>query len=107
MIEVTDEGTVLYKTEHNRMARFPEAASQDLLAGLRRNFQVSDPLDFLAELTQHIPNPPEQAGHTYSRSNRSTSFWRAARQSRTVPSSLAEARRLSSDENTTAFTSSM
>ena len=57
MIEVTAEGKVLYKTEHNRMARFPEAASEDLAAGARRNFQVFDPLDFLAEVTQHPPSP--------------------------------------------------
>jgi hypothetical protein len=59
MIEVTGEGKVLYKTEHNRMARFPEAASPDLLAGPKRNFQVFDPLDFLAEVTQHIPDAGE------------------------------------------------
>ena len=44
MIEVTDRGQVLYKTEHHRMARFPEAASPELLAGPKRNFQVFDPL---------------------------------------------------------------
>ena len=59
MIEVTAEGQVLYKTEHNRLGRFPEAASEDLLAGPKRNFQVFDPLDFLAEVTQHMPDPGE------------------------------------------------
>jgi hypothetical protein len=57
MIEVTKEGKVLYKTEHNRLGRCPEAASDDLLLGPKRNFQVFDPLDFLAEVTQHIPDP--------------------------------------------------
>jgi len=28
MIEVTEQGKVLYKTEHNRLARFPEAGSR-------------------------------------------------------------------------------
>jgi hypothetical protein len=42
-------------TEHNRMGRFPEAASQDLLAGPKRNSQMFDPLGFLAEVAQHIP----------------------------------------------------
>ena len=47
MVEVTclrrgfgrqaEEGKVLYKTGHNRLGRFPEAASQDLLAGPKRN----------------------------------------------------------------------
>ena len=55
MIEVTQEGKVLYKTGDNRLGRFPEAASEDLLPDPRRNFQIFDPLDFLAEVTQHIP----------------------------------------------------
>jgi Putative transposase len=57
MIEVTAEGKVLYKSGQNRLGRFPEAASEDLAAGVSRNFQVFDPLDFLAEVTQHIPDP--------------------------------------------------
>jgi hypothetical protein len=59
MIEVTGRGQVFYKTGDNRLGRFPEAASDDLLAGPKRNFQVFDPLDFLAEVTQHIPDPGE------------------------------------------------
>ena len=54
----------MVQTEHNRLGRYPEAASDDLLAGPCRNFQVFDPLDFLAELTQHIP---DQGGHLISR----------------------------------------
>ena len=49
MIEVTEQGKVLYKTERNRLSGFPEAASKDLVAGPKRNFQVFDPLDFLAD----------------------------------------------------------
>jgi len=59
MIDVTEEGKVFYKSGHNRMSRFPEPASEDLLAGPKRNFQVFDPLDFLAEVTQHVPEPGE------------------------------------------------
>ena len=44
----------------NRLGRFPEAASEELLAGPSRNFQVYDPLDFLAGVTQHIPDPGER-----------------------------------------------
>ena len=55
MIQVTGEGQVIYKTGDNRLGRFPEAASDDLMAGPKRNFQIFDPLDFLAEVTQHIP----------------------------------------------------
>jgi hypothetical protein len=57
MIEVTAAGKVIYKTEHNAVGRFPEPGDGDLLAGPSRNFQVFDPLDFLAEVTQHIPDP--------------------------------------------------
>ena len=51
MIEVTGQVDGLYKTEHNRLARFPEAASEDLAAGAKRSFQVFYPMDFLAEVT--------------------------------------------------------
>jgi hypothetical protein len=44
MIEVTEQGKALYKTERNRLSGFPEAASKDLVAGPKRNFQVFDPL---------------------------------------------------------------
>ncbi|MBM3884010.1 MAG: hypothetical protein FJ387_30620 [Verrucomicrobia bacterium] len=33
------------------MGRFPEPGDEELLAGPSRNFQVFDPLDFLAEVT--------------------------------------------------------
>jgi hypothetical protein len=56
MIEVTEAGKVIYKTEHNAVGRFPEPGDDELLAGPSRNFQVFDPLDFLAEVTQHIPD---------------------------------------------------
>ena len=60
MIEVTEAGKVIYKTEHNAVGRFPEPGDQELAAGPSRNFQVFDPLDFLAEVTQHIPDAGEQ-----------------------------------------------
>jgi hypothetical protein len=59
MIEVTDAGKVIYKLEHNAVGRFPEPGDGELLAGPSRNFQVFDPLDFLVEVTQHIPDPGE------------------------------------------------
>jgi hypothetical protein len=70
MIEVTGQGQVIYKTGDNRLGRFPEAASEDLLAEPKRNFQVFEPLDFLAacpavaserrgKVPQHIPDPGE------------------------------------------------
>lgn len=59
MIEVTEAGKVIYKTEHNAVSRFPEPGDEELAAGPSRNLQVFDPLDFLAEVTQHIPNAGE------------------------------------------------
>ena len=56
MIEVTEAGKVIYKTEHNAVGRFPEPGDDELMAGPPRNFQVFEPLDFLAEVTQHIPD---------------------------------------------------
>jgi Putative transposase len=41
------------------VSRFPEPGDQELVAGPSRNFQVFDPLDFLAEGTQHIPDAGE------------------------------------------------
>jgi hypothetical protein len=57
MIQVTEAGKVIHKTEHNAVGRFPEPGDEELLAGSSRNFQIFDPLDFLAEVTQHIPDP--------------------------------------------------
>lgn len=57
--EVTEAGKVICKTDHNAVGRFPEPGDGGLLAGPSSNFQVFDPLDFLAEVTQHIPAPGE------------------------------------------------
>ena len=59
LIEVTKAGKVIYKTEHNAVGRFPEPGDEELRAGPSRNFQIFDPLDFLAEVTQHIPDAGE------------------------------------------------
>ena len=39
--------------------------SGDLRTGVNRNFQVFDPLDFLAEVTPHIPNKGERTIRYY------------------------------------------
>jgi hypothetical protein len=54
-IAVTQAGKVIYKSEHNAVGHFPEPGDGELAAGPSRNFQVFDPLDFLAEVSQHIP----------------------------------------------------
>ncbi len=65
VVRVTDEGSVLYRAEEGHCRRFPGPASADLRGGPRRNFQVFGALDFLAELTQHIPNKGEHLVRYY------------------------------------------
>ena len=45
--------------------RFPPPTDDELLAGPSRNFQVFDPLDFLAEVTQPIPDFGGHLVHYY------------------------------------------
>jgi hypothetical protein len=80
MIEVTEAGKVIYKTEHNAVGRFPEPGDDALLAGPSRNFQVFDPLDFLAEVTQHVPDPGEHLIRYYGWYSNKSRGQRAQRQ---------------------------
>jgi len=65
IIKLTPEGRVVYKAEHENCRRFPEPASASLRPNVNRNFQVFDPLDFLAEITQHIPDAREHTIRYY------------------------------------------
>jgi hypothetical protein len=57
MVRLTDDGKVMYRASHPNCTRFPMLGQEmDLRPGMRRNYQVFDPLDFLASVTQHIPN---------------------------------------------------
>ena len=56
---------MVYRAEKADCRRFPTPASGDLAGGPRRNFQVFDALDFLAELTQHIPDKGEHLVRYY------------------------------------------
>ncbi len=38
---------------------FPVTGDKDLTSGMPRNYEIYGPLDFLAEVTQHIPNKGE------------------------------------------------
>jgi hypothetical protein len=80
MIEVTDAGKVIYKSEHNAVGRFPEPGDEALWAGPKRNFQVFDPLDSLAEVTQHIPDPGEHLIRYYGWYSNKTRGQRSKRQ---------------------------
>ena len=59
MVCLTDEDSVIYCAEQDHCRRFPGPASADLRGGPRRNFQIFHPLDFLAELTEHISEKGE------------------------------------------------
>jgi hypothetical protein len=44
IIEVTPEGKVIYKATRDHCYRYPEPGSEDLGEGVKRNFQIFDPL---------------------------------------------------------------
>ena len=59
IVRVTESGSVVYRAQKGDCRRFPTPASPDLAGVTSRNFQVFDAVDFLAELTQHIPDKGE------------------------------------------------
>jgi hypothetical protein len=65
IVRLTEDGSVVYRAEKDQCHRFPGAASRDLRGGPSRNFQVFNALDFLAELTQHIPEKGEHIVRFY------------------------------------------
>ncbi|MDA7903326.1 transposase [Mariniblastus sp.] len=65
VVRLTNDGSVVYRAQQDRCRRFPGPASGDLKNGPRRNFQVFSALDFLAEVTQHIPNKGEHLVRYY------------------------------------------
>jgi hypothetical protein len=76
MVRLTAEGKVLYRASRTKAVRFPEKGNPKFTKGLKRNFEIFDPLDFLAEATQpalssrrriegHIPNKGEHLIHYY------------------------------------------
>ncbi len=67
LIRVTPDGKVLYLAEKTTPRHFPRPASPDLFGGVARNFQIFDPLDFIAELTQHIPDARKHLGRAFGR----------------------------------------
>jgi len=72
MIKVSDDGSVVYKADHNEWKLFPHWKVIPTLPGMVRNFEVFKPLDFLAQVTQHIPNRSQHLIRYYGRySNKS------------------------------------
>ena len=70
MVTLNADGRIVYRASKGKCFPFPTtgepvspereiAPIQTLMEGIPRNFEVFDPLDFLAEVTQHIPNKGE------------------------------------------------
>lgn len=58
MVSRTEDDRILYRASHARCWPFPKSGEQTVMEGIPRNFEVFEPLDFLAEVTQHIPTVP-------------------------------------------------
>ena len=55
LVKVSDTGQVIYQAEKQACRAFPDPTGDGMRAGVPRSFQIREPLDFLAEFTQHIP----------------------------------------------------
>jgi hypothetical protein len=55
LVKVTETGQVIYKAEKPSCRAFPDPKGDGIQRGPKRNYQILDPLEFLAEFTQHIP----------------------------------------------------
>ena len=60
IISVSEDGQVVYRAEKAQCQPFPILGDEKLFRGISRNFEVFDLLEFLAEITQHIPDPGMQ-----------------------------------------------
>ncbi len=65
MIKVTEDGQVIYRAGKSECVRFPRPGDARLREGVSRNFQVFDALEFLAEVTQHIPDKGQHLIHYF------------------------------------------
>jgi hypothetical protein len=54
MISVTKDDKILYRAGKAECISFPVTGDKDLTSGMPRNYEIYGPLDFLAEVTQHI-----------------------------------------------------
>jgi hypothetical protein len=59
MVSLTENGKVLYRASKPGCIPFPKPGDPELDVGIPRNYEIFDPLDFLAAVTQHIPNKGE------------------------------------------------
>ena len=65
----------------------PKTGDRDLTRGIPRNYEIFDPLDFLAEVTQHIPDKGAHQIHYYGwYSNKMRAMQRPLKATATEPS---------------------
>ncbi len=67
MVNVTENGKVVYRAGKGVCHAFPIQGDVNLKAGTKRNFEIFEPLDFLAEVTQHIPKHGQHQLRMYPR----------------------------------------
>jgi hypothetical protein len=60
MLFRTQDGKVVYRASHGKCWSFPKSGEQTVMEAIRRNHEIFNPLDFLAEVTQHIPNTTQE-----------------------------------------------
>jgi hypothetical protein len=85
MISQTEDGKVVYRASHANCIPFPLSGDATLMAGIPRNFEVFDPLDFLAEVTQHIPNKGEHMIRYYGFYSNKSRGMRAGKKQKANP----------------------
>jgi len=65
MVSQAGDGKIIYRTAHPNCIPFPLSGDKTLMKGIPRNFEVFDPLDFLAAVTQHIPDKGDHQIHYF------------------------------------------
>ena len=86
MVARTDDGEIVYRASHAYCWPFPKSGEQTLMQGIPRNHEIFDPLDFLAEMTQHIPERGEHQIRYYGHySNKSRGMREKAQKAALVP----------------------
>lgn len=67
VVRVTPDGKVVYRTEKAECRPFAFEAREGTgkASTVVRNFEIFEPLDFIAEITQHIPDPGEHLVRYY------------------------------------------
>lgn len=91
MVKLTEDDRVVYRAGHPQCIPFPKLGHEETLnAGMRRNYQVFDPLDFLASVTQHIPNKGEHQVRYYGWYSNKSRGMRTRQTARSAPADGAE-----------------